>query len=372
MRPRNPELDTLAARAGIVFDGGIDFLDRLPLLGSDGRAVAGRYDALDSRKVSAAFDEHMALDAGPAYTAQPTLITSPNSAIPSFLSTYVDPKLIEVLLTPLKSEEIYGSAKKGDWTTETAMFSLVESTGEVSSYGDFNENGRSSANVNWPQRQSFLWQTMTEWGERELDRMGLAKVDWAARLNIASANALNRFANLVNFYGVSGLQNYGGLNDPSLGAALTPATKAAGGTGWQKALPTEILADIQAMFAQLQTQTGSNLELDAPMKLALHSISELYLANTNSFGLTAMEMIKKVFPRLTVTNAVQYLSGTTYSCQLIVEEMEGQRTCESAFNEKMRAHRVVPGTSSFRQKKTAGGWGTIIYRPIGITSMSGL
>ena len=226
--------------------------------------------------------------------------------------------------------------------------------------------------MNWPQRQSFLWQTMTEWGERELDRMGLAKVDWAARLNIASANALNRFANLVNFYGVSGLQNYGGLNDPSLGAALTPATKAAGGTGWQKALPTEILADIQAMFAQLQTQTGSNLELDAPMKLALHSISELYLANTNSFGLTAMEMIKKVFPRLTVTNAVQYLSGTTYSCQLIVEEMEGQRTCESAFNEKMRAHRVVPGTSSFRQKKTAGGWGTIIYRPIGITSMSGL
>ena len=369
MRTRNPELTQLAERAGIVFDQAIDFLPRMQAMDETGRPKAGSYGNLDLPRVQIAMDE-MAMDA-PTYT-QPQPVTSVNAGIPAFLTTYLDPKLIEVLLTPLKSEEIYGSTKKGDWLTETAMFALVEPTGEVAAYGDFNQSGRSSANVNYPQRQSFLYQTMTEWGERELERMGLGKVDWAARLNISSANTLNRFANLINFFGVSGLQNYGGLNDPSLSAALTPATKAAGGTGWKSALPTEILADIQAMFAQLQAQTGSNLELDAPMKLALHSISELYLANTNSFGLTAMEMIKKVFPRLTVTNAVQYLSGTTYSAQLIVEEIENQRTCESAFNEKMRAHRIVMDTSSFRQKKTAGGWGTIIYRPVGIVSISGL
>jgi len=369
MRARNPELTQLAERAGIVFDSAIDFLPRMQAMDEAGKPKAGSYGALDGPKVQLAMDE-MAMDA-PVYN-QPQPVTSPNAAIPAFLTTYLDPKLIEVLLTPLKSEEIYGTVKKGDWLTETAMFALVEPTGEVATYGDFNQSGRSSANVNYPQRQSYLYQTMTEWGERELERMGLGKVDWAARLNISSANTLNRFANLINFFGVSGLQNYGGLNDPSLSAALTPATKAAGGTGWQKALPTEILADIQTMFAQLQIQTGSNLELDAPMTLALHSISELYLANTNSFGLTAMEMVRKVFPRMKVVNAVQYLSGTTYSAQLIVEDIEGQRTCESAFNEKMRAHRIVMDTSSFRQKKTAGGWGTIIYRPVGIVSISGL
>jgi hypothetical protein len=354
---RNPELDVIEAAAGIVFPGALDYLPR--------------HDsgALDLNKAQIAMDAMMATD---AVYSQPPLVTAPNAGIPAFLTTYIDPKLIEILLTPLKSEEIYGSVKKGDWLTETAMFVTIEMTGEVSAYGDFAQGGRSSANANYPQRQSFLFQTFTEWGEREMERMGVGKVDWGARLNISSANTLNRFANAMNFYGVAGLQNYGGLNDPSLSAALTPTTKTAGGTSWSVALPTEILADIQKGFAQLQVQTGSNLDLDTPITVGLHSISELYLANTNSFGLTAAEMIKKVFPNMKFVNAVQYLSGTTYSYQMIVDSIEGQRTCESAFNEKMRAHRIVPAESSFRQKKTSGGWGTIIYRPMGIVSMAGI
>ena len=108
------------------------------------------------------------------------------------------------------------------------------------------------------------------------------------------------------------------------------------------------------------------------MTLALHPVTETYLVNTNSFGLTAMEMINKALPGITIKTAVQYLSGTTYSYQLIVDELLGQRTAECAFNEAMRAHRIVPATSSFRQKKSAGAWGTIIYRPICIASMAGI
>ena len=365
---RNSQLDTLEARAGIVFPGALDFLPRHERkVGND---IA--FDGFDT----AAIDKLLAMDAVTTTSYnQPSLVTSPNSAIPSMLTTYVDPKLIQVLLTPNKAAEIYGETKKGDWLTETAMFSMVENTGEVASYGDFNASGRADANVNWPQRQSYLYQTFTEWGERQLERIGLAKVDWASQLNIASALVLNRFQNLTYFYGVAGLQNYGGLNDPSLAPALTPGTKVATGTSWQNALPTEILADIQSMFASLQGQThgtGGNLELTDTMTLALHPVSEVYLANTNSFGLTAMEMIKKVFPNLRVVNAVQYLSGTTYSCQLIVDQIDGQRTVECAFNEKMRAHRIVPDVSSFRQKKTQGTWGTIVYRPVGIALMSGI
>jgi len=359
---RNSEIAQLEQQGIIVWPGAMDYLPRLDMV--DPATKARTFGELDGSRLT------MAMDA--LVGTQPTLVTNANSAIPALLTTYIDPKLIEVLLTPLKSEVIYGAAKKGDWNLDTALFPMVEMTGEAATYGDFAETGRSDANVQWPQRQNFLWQTFTEWGDHELDRMGLARIDWAARKNLSSANTLNRFANLVNFFGVAGLQNYGGLNDPSLSAALTPATKAAGGTGWKGALPTEILADVQAMFAQLQIQTGSNLELDVPMTLALHSTSEVYLANTNSFGLTAMEMIRKVFPRIKVENAVQYLSGTTYSAQLIVEEIEGQRTCETVFSEKLRAHRVVMATSSQKQKKSAGGFGTVIYRPVGIVNMTGL
>jgi hypothetical protein len=83
-------------------------------------------------------------------------------------------------------------------------------------------------------------------------------------------------------------------------------------------------------------------------------------------------MIKKVFPKLRVVQAPQYLSGTTYSAQLIVKAVQGQETGYCAFNEKMRAHRIIPDVSSFKQKKTQGTWGSIITFPAGIAQMAGI
>ena len=85
---------------------------------------------------------------GFACDAQPTLVTTSNSGIPAFLSTYIDPKQIEILVSPMKAAEVTGQeVKKGDWLTETAMFPVIESTGEVSAYGDYNENGRAGVNL---------------------------------------------------------------------------------------------------------------------------------------------------------------------------------------------------------------------------------
>ena len=162
-----------------------------------------------------------------AMDAQPALTTTGNSGIPAWMLTYVDPKLIEVALQPMKAAEIFGEVKKGDWTTETAMFMLVEPTGEVSSYGDYNNNGVSGANVNFPQRQSYHYQVFTRWGEREVARAGEAKIDYVNRVNQASVNALNRFQNKSYLFGIKGLQNYGILNDPSLPAATAAAHDAA-------------------------------------------------------------------------------------------------------------------------------------------------
>ena len=309
-----------------------------------------------------------------AFDAQPTLITTPNAGIPNIFTTYYDPKLIEVLLTPNNAVKIYGETRKGDWLDDQIGFPMIESTGETTSYGDYNDGGgRAGANAQWEYRQPYLWQTFTEWGEREAERMGRAKIDWVARLNISSAITHDKFYNNSAFYGISGLANYGALNDPSLSAALTPKTKAATGTSWSVALAQEILADVQYMFATLQTQTGSNLEMDDELVLALHSVSETYLANTNAYGLvSAIELLRKTFPKLRVQQAPQFLSGTTYSCQLIAPEIQGQRTVEIGFNEKMRAHRMVYGTSSARQKKTSGTEGALIYRPVGMVLMSGI
>jgi len=355
----------IAARAGIVFPGVQKWLPRERYT-ADARGPSGETTGWGEILINELDPEVRAFD------AEPTLITTPNAGVPNAFTTYFDPKLIEVILTPNNAVKIVGEVRKGDWTTDAIGFPMVESTGEVTSYGDFNDGGgRSGANVQWEYRQPYLWQSFTEWGDREVDRMGKGRVDWVARLRIATAMNHDKFYNNSLFYGIANLQCYGLLNDPSLSAAITPNAQTTG-TTWSTALPTEILSDAQKMFGQLQVQTGSNLELDTPMVLALHSVSENYLANTNSFGLTAMEMIKKVYPNLRVQQAPQYLSGTTYSCQLIVDAIQGQKTVEGGFNEKMRGHRMVLATSSVRQKTTGGTDGALLYMPIGIVTMTGI
>lgn len=310
---------------------------------------------------------------GLACDAQPSLITVSNSGIPAFLSTYIDPKLIDVLVSPMKAAEIVGSeVKKGDWTTKTSMFPIVESTGEVSSYGDYNNNGMANANFNYVNRQSYHYQVITQWGEMELENAGLGRIDFANRLNIASVLILNKFQNLTYFFGVSGLQNYGLLNDPSLSAPVTPVTKVAGGTSWSVATAQEINTDVQKLFKQLQVQSNGLVQLDTKMTLAMSPVSEVYLTKTTDFNVNVQDILKKNFPNLTVKTAPEYSTASGELLQLIVDSYEGQRTVDTAFTEKLRAHPIVIDMSAFKQKKSQGTWGSIIYRPAFISQMLGV
>lgn len=356
-----------ANRAGIVFPGANRLLPRVQFT-QDCRGPRGETEGWGDIIVDELPAELRAFD------AQPGLITAPNAGVPNAFTTYYDPKLIEVILTPNNAVKLYGETRKGDWVDDQIGFPMIESTGETTSYGDFNNGGgQVGANAQWEYRQPYLWQTFTEWGDREAERMGRGRIDWVSRLNIATAVTHDKFYNTSLFYGIAGLQNYGALNDPSLAPALTPTVKSAGGTSWTNALAQEILADVQKAFAQLQLQSGSNLEMTDPLTLGLHSVSETYLANTNSYGLvSAIELIKKTFPNIRVQQAPQFLSGTTYSFQLFAPTVQGQTTIEGGYNDKMRAHRMVYDTSSARQKKTSGTIGALIYQPFAIVSMSGI
>ncbi|HEV2540201.1 MAG TPA: major capsid family protein [Frateuria sp.] len=318
----------------------------------------------------------LAHDINLAMDAQPGLITVSNAGIPAFLANYLDPEVIRVLVSPMKAVEIIGEAKKGDWTTLTSQFQVVESTGEVSSYGDYSNNGQSSANINWVPRQSYHFQTVTRWGEREMEIAGEAKIDFAQNLNIASALTINKAANKIAFFGVAGLQNYGLLNDPSLPAGITPAATGTGsGTIWSTKDGAAIYGDIQLLYQQVVSQLKGQLERDAKMTLALSPESEVNLTKTNQYNVNVYDQLKKNFPNLRVVSAVEYSAagtGSTELMQLIVDEIDGQKTAFVGFTEKMRAHPVFVDLSSYKQKKSAGSWGSIIRRPVAIGSMYGI
>jgi hypothetical protein len=310
-----------------------------------------------------------------AMDAQPALITTSNAGIPAFLSTYIDPKLIEILVAPMKAAEIVGEeVKKGDWTTDTAMFPVVESTGETSSYGDYSNNGVAGANTNFPQRQSYHYQVITQWGEKELAKAALAKIDWANRVNIASVLTLNKFQNKTYFYGVAGLQNYGLLNDPSLYAPIAPTVETGGLITWNDKDALGIYADILQLFKQLQIQTGNTslVEMDAKMTLALSSGVAPNLGKVTQYNVNVRTMIKDNFPNLRIETAPEYSTAAGNLVQMFVDEVEGQRTVDVAFTEKLRAHPIVIEMSAFRQKKSQGTFGAIVYRPMFIAAMLGV
>jgi len=321
-----------------------------------------------------------------AMDAQPALATAPNAGVPAYLTQYIDPAVYEILFAPNMAAQIFGEVKKGDWTVQTAFFPTVEHTGEVSSYGDFAENGHAGANTNWPQRQSYLYQVIKEYGELELERAGLAKISWVSEIDQAAALAMNKFSNFAYFFGVAGLQNYGLLNDPNLTASLTPATKAWGGTAWinggvVKATANEIFNDIQSMFLQLVNQSSGLIDSKSAVTLAMSPASDVALTATNSFNVNVRTLLKGNFPNIRFETAVQYGVTSTSNpqgiaggnlVQMICDSVEGQQTGYCAFNEKMRAHPIVRGLSSFKQKQTGGTWGAIIRQPFAICSMLGV
>lgn len=300
-----------------------------------------------------------------AFDAQPELVTVSNAGIPAFLSNYLDPALIEVLVSPMKAAEIAGETKKGDWVTTVATFIVVESDGQVSAYGDYSNAGNADSNANFPQRQSFHYQVFTQWGEKELAYTGLAGIDLASRKNVASALVLNKFQNKSYFFGIAGLQNYGLLNDPNLLAPVVP------GTTWAAGTADQVYSEVLNLFAQLVRQANGLVDQSTRMTLALSPANAVNLSKTNQFGLNVYDLITKNYPGLTIKVAPEYSTTAGELVQLIVDELEGQETLTAAFTEKMRAHAVVVGSSNFSQKKSQGTWGTIVFRPVLIAQMLG-
>ena len=321
-----------------------------------------------------------------ALDAQPTLVTDPNSGIPWMLTTIIDPTVIRVVQAPVNATKIVPEVNKGTRLDQQIMFPVVEHTGEVSSYGDYTTSGMSAMNMDFPQRQSYPFQTLKRYGEVELERAGLAKINMVNELDMSAANNISRFFNLTYFYGVQGMQNYGMFNDPNLGVSLTPGAKAYGGTTWLsggvvRATANEIFLDIESTVIQLINQTVGYIDSESKMVLALSPLSEAAFATTNAFKVNVRDLIKDNYPNMRIQTAVQYQAQTTANpqglpagnfMQVYAEEIDGMQVGFAAFTEKMRAHPIIRFHSSFEQKVSAGTWGFVLRIPIGVASMVGI
>ena len=324
-----------------------------------------KYDA----RIQRTHDSHKFLLPEMAMDAQSELVTVGSAAIPAFMVTYVDPKVIPILVSPMMAAVIAKERLVGDWLEEVAMFLTAESVGRTASYGDYSMNGTSNVNVNFPQRQNYLFQAFLQYGQRELGRAGRAKLDWASLQQTSNALVLMKALNFMYFFGVGTLQNYGLINDPGLYPAITPTYS------WltnASATANTIYQDVVRMWIQLQLQSNGTIKKDIALVLALSPENAGVLVDVTQYNTNSVEMLlKQNFPNLRIETAVEYATPSGQLVQLIAENIEGQPTLETAFSSKLMAHQMIIEPSAWKQKRSSGGWGTIWFRRFACASMLG-
>lgn len=165
------------------------------------------------------------------------MVTAANSGVPVEFTSYIDPMVIPILTATRGAREIFGEAKKGDWTTSYARFQTSEITGEVEAYTDYGQGGASDVNPTFPVRTQYIYQTNIRYGDREVDVASRARLQLAADKQRAAATVIDIASNKFALYGVAGLEIYGLLNDPNLPAVVSPLPNADTQTLWAKNPP---------------------------------------------------------------------------------------------------------------------------------------
>lgn len=309
-------------------------------------------------------DGVMAMDAA--------LLTTPNAGVPVELLTFFDNRAIDILMAKRAATKIFNEVKAGTRADLVRKFRVMEKTGYTQPYSDYANNGKADVNYNFPARENYLFETTIAYGDQEVAETSRAKINLVSDKQAAAATAIAVDMNKFYMRGVAGLQNYGILNQPNLPAAIVAANGAGGTATWSTKTGTEIYNDIVALMSDIASRTEGNVDQETKYKLIVGPSSNAELNKLNSFGTeTVFTLIKRNFPNLEVVVAPEY-DDTTKKIQLIALDVDGTPTGEMAFSEKLIAGRLIPDLSSYRQKFMAGTFGCVVYRPVLVSTMTGI
>lgn len=302
------------------------------------------------------------------------LVTVPNTAVPAELSSYLDSRIIDIVIRPLKARGIFTEAQKGDWTTSHAKFRVNELTGSTQPYSDFGNSRTSGVNYNWITREQYIFQTLIEYGDYEEAASSVAKIQLAADKQRSAAHVIDVDSNLFYLLGVAGRNIYGLLNTPNLPAAISPLPTGTGGSVlWARKNTQAIYDDILALFEQLVKQGDGWIDQSSGLTLVISPASSVLLGKATDYNISVQDMLNKYFTNLKIVTLPELADEKTgESIMLIADEMSGNPTGELGFSDKIRAGRIIPDVSSFRQKWTSTTYGAIIYYPFAIATMRGI
>lgn len=303
---------------------------------------------------------------------------TPNVGIPAALSTFLSPEVVSVLVSPNNATKLAVETKHGDFTTDFFQFPVEEITGGVQPYSDFDHAVSTDVNYNYPSRENFRFQTSIKFGDLEVAKAAVAKISLVARKQRAAASTIAKAANRFYLFGVQGKALYGLLNDPNLNATISPIA-VNGNSTWAAKTSADagnsanlVYADINKLVNELSTKAGGYFDANAPMVLGVSNAKFQYLSMANTYGVTALQLIKANYPNMAVEQVPELSTPAGDMLFLTLREVDGVSVAEAAYSEKYVLGRLVAHETSFSQKASAGTYGAVIKQPAFIATMTGI
>lgn len=297
--------------------------------------------------------------------------------------SYLSPEIVPILLSARNATKLGREVKTGVWTDDYMQFPVEEYAGDVTPYNDYQNGVTTDVNYEFPVREQLRFQTTLTFGDLEAEKASSAKIGLINAKQRASAEIIAQESNRFYLYGVQGKKIYGLLNDPNLNATISPINIAPSGqtgiTTWadkQSSQPSTFANiaynDINALWTELCSKNGGNIDANTPMILALSNKMLPYLNAPNSFGLTASKMIKDNFPNIEIIALPELSTSAGERVLLEVPELMGVSTVDCCYSDKYRLGRLVAKTSSYEQKAISTTWGAVVKRPSLIATMLGI
>ena len=329
------------------------------------------YDSVDGNIiVNAKKTAEMAMDAA---------ILSANVGLPAELASFISPEVVKILVAPNNATRLAPEVKVGDFETEFYKFPVEEIVGGVQPYSDYDNAVSVDVNYNFPVRENFRFQAALKYGELESAKAGTAKINLASRKQAASAAVIKKASNAFYLYGVLGKRNYGLLNDPNLNDSQTPIP-IDGKLTWESktnANPGQsaniVFADIVKLVNYLSSNYGGHFDQNARMTLGISNNRFQYLSLANTFGVTALELIKKTYPNMEVVQIPELTTAAGDMLYLnVLKTVDNQNVAECNFAELYRLGALIRHESHFSQKASSATFGGVVKYPVCIATLTGI
>jgi Uncharacterized protein conserved in bacteria (DUF2184). len=299
------------------------------------------------------------------------LISAGNTTVPAEFMAYVSPEVVRILTAPRNASEIFPEVKMGDWTSAYAKWQTREDVGETQPYSDFAQAGKSDVNSNWNTREQYVFQTVIEYGDRETAMSSAARISLAAEKQESAAHSLAVDANKFYLTGVDGMDIYGFLNDPNLPpAVVAPATGSGGSSLWADKDALQIYQDILALFQVLVKNSGGLINSGSELVLALAPDSSVDMGKATEHNVQVMDLLEKYFKNLKIVILPELAAQSGRRLMLTAPVVDGLKTVELAYGDKLIAGRLVPELSSLKQKFTSSTYGALVKIPFALAFMT--